>query len=194
MSADGPGGAEQALLQSVVDVARAIFGARASSIMLVDEDAQELVFEAVSGEGSGHLAGRRIAVGTGIAGWVLAARQPIVIDDVAADPRFASDVASSTGYVPKGLMVTPLLREDRALGVLSVLDRPRRSAFDLVELDLLGAFGTQAYVALDVIRRARRADEGGPPVLRRLADRLDGLPPARRRVAELLLEDLEALL
>jgi len=47
----------RALLQSIVDVARAIFGAKASSIFLLDEDTEELVFEAVSGEGEGDLIG-----------------------------------------------------------------------------------------------------------------------------------------
>ena len=49
----------QALLQSIVDVARAIFKAKASSIFLLDEEADELVFEAVAGEGSDSLVGQR---------------------------------------------------------------------------------------------------------------------------------------
>ncbi|HEY6017279.1 MAG TPA: hypothetical protein VIU16_10870, partial [Gaiellaceae bacterium] len=48
------------LLQSIVEVARAIFRARASSIFLLDEEADELVFEAVAGEGSEGLVGTRI--------------------------------------------------------------------------------------------------------------------------------------
>ena len=43
------------LLQSIVEVARAIFGARASSVFLFDEESDELVFEAVAGEGAGEL-------------------------------------------------------------------------------------------------------------------------------------------
>ena len=39
----------RALLQSIVDVARAIFDAKASSVFLHDEATDELVFEAVSG-------------------------------------------------------------------------------------------------------------------------------------------------
>ena len=39
------------LLRSVAEVARAIFGARAASIFLLDEATDELVFEAVVGEG-----------------------------------------------------------------------------------------------------------------------------------------------
>ena len=105
------------------NVARAIFDARASSIFLLDEEADELVLEAVSGEGEGEIVGLRFPSSTGIAGWVLVSRQPLVIDDVSADPRWARNVAERTGYVPKGLMAVPLLHEERTLGVLYVLDR-----------------------------------------------------------------------
>ncbi|HZC29242.1 MAG TPA: GAF domain-containing protein, partial [Gaiellaceae bacterium] len=77
------------LLSSVVEVARAIFRAKASSIFLLDEQADELVFEAVAGEGADTLVGKRFPSSTGIAGWVLVTRQPLVIEDVAADPRHA---------------------------------------------------------------------------------------------------------
>ena len=156
----------RALLQSIVEVARAIFGARASSVFLHDTETDELVFEAVAGEGSDELVGRRIPSSTGIAGWVLVTRQPLVLEDVSKDPRFARDAAESTGYVPKALMSVPLLHEERALGVLQVLDRPMRAGFTLQEMDLLGLFGNQAAIALDLLQRARQAqavlaDDGG---------------------------------
>jgi GAF domain-containing protein len=148
----------RALLQSIVDVARAIFGARASSIFLLDEEADELVFEAVAGEGADTLVGKRLPSSTGIAGWVLVTRQPLVLEDVASDPRFARETAEATGYVPRGLMAVPLLHEERALGVLQVLDR-ESARFTLAEMDLLGLFAGQAAIALDLLQRARRANE-----------------------------------
>ena len=141
------------LLQSVVEVARAIFGAKASSIFLLDEEADELVFEAVAGEGAETLIGQRLPSSTGVAGWVLVTRQPLVVEDVTEDPRFSKEVAESTGYVPKGLMAVPLLHDEQVLGVLEVLDRPARSQFSLVEMDLLGLFANQASIALDLLRR-----------------------------------------
>jgi GAF domain-containing protein len=151
-------GAEEqhrALLQSVVEVARAIFAARASSVFLLDEDNDELVFEAVAGEGAEALVGQRIPSSTGVAGWVLVTRQPLVLEDVGSDPRFAREVAESTGYVPQGLMCVPLLHEEKSLGVLNVLDRA--SQFTLEEMELLGLFANQAAIALDLLQRARRA-------------------------------------
>ena len=89
------------------------------------------------------LIGRRFPSSTGIAGWVLVTRQPLVVEDVTADPRFAADVAADTGYVPKGIMAVPLLHEERSLGVLEVLDRPARAGFTLAEMDLLGCSRTR---------------------------------------------------
>jgi GAF domain-containing protein len=190
----------RALLQSIVEVARAIFGARASSIFLLDEEADELVFEAVAGEGSETLVGRRIPSSTGIAGWVLVTRQPLVLEDVQNDPRHARDVAEGTGYVPKGLMAVPLLHDERALGVLQVLDRPKRARFSLAEMDLLGQFGGQAAVALDLLLNARRAKavlDGGDSELgtvARVAAALDRLEGDRREAGLRLLVELERVL
>jgi GAF domain-containing protein len=187
------------LLQSIVEVARAIFGAKAASIFLHDDETDELVFEAVAGEGAGELVGKRFPSSTGIAGWTLVTRQPLVIDDVSEDPRFGRDVAESTGYVPKGLMSVPLLVEERALGVLQVLDRPQRSAFSLAEMELLGLFANQAAIALDLLQKARRAgaalgDEGEISVVARVAAALDGLEDERREHGLTLLRALEAVL
>ena len=187
------------LLQSIVEVARGIFGARASSIFLLDAEADELVFEAVAGEGAASLIGQRLPSSTGIAGWVLVTRQPLVLDDLENDPRFARDVAESTGYVPKSLMAVPLLHEEEVLGVLQVLDRPQRERFSLQEMDLLGLFANQAAIALDLLGRARRAravvDDDSPlGTLARVAATLDSLPTERRDSAFALLSALERVL
>lgn len=168
----------RALLQSIVDVARAIFAAKASSIMLLDGTTDELVFEAVSGEGEGDLVGMRFPSSTGIAGWVLVTGQPIVIDDLQQDPRFARQAAERTGYVPKGLMAVPLVNGETPLGVLQVLDREPNRAGALSEIDLLILFANQAAVGLDLLQTARRA--------RSVADAGDGREAVVARIASLL--------
>jgi GAF domain-containing protein len=174
-------GTHRALLGSIVEVARAIFHARAASVLLLDEATDELVFEAVVGEGEDTLVGRRFPSGTGIAGWVLGTRQPLVLADVATDPRFSADTAQSTGFVPKGIMAVPLLHGEEALGVLEVLDRPADARFRIEEVDLLGLFGIQAAAALALLRRARTAaaaldgQQGDLTALARIAARLESL-------------------
>ena len=195
-----PERAHRELLESIVQVARAIFAARASSIMLFDEPAGELVFEAVAGEGSERLVGTRFPATQGIAGWVLASGEPMVLEDVSADPRFARDVAERSGYVPKGLMAVPLHTDSGPLGVLQVLDRPKRAQFSLRESELLALFGEQAAIALALVQRARRAQaalgaQGGEAaVVARLAAALDGLEGERRQEVLALLEALAGVL
>ncbi len=57
------------MLQSIVEVARSLFAAEAASILLLDEEANELVFDAVAGKGSRELLGDRFPAGEGVAGW-----------------------------------------------------------------------------------------------------------------------------
>jgi len=196
----GSGDAYRELLGAIVEVARSIFGAKASSILLLDEETEELVFEAVVGEGEGELLGVRFPAGHGIAGWVLATRTPLIIEDVREDPRFAKDFAEDTGYVPSGLMAAPLLNEERALGVLEVLDRPEQSAFSLAEMDLLGLFANQAAIAVDLLLKARRAERllGGRDDelagVAHLASKIAALEDDRREAGLRLLRELAATL
>jgi GAF domain-containing protein len=189
----------RALLQATVETARGIFHAKASSVFLLDEETDELVFEAVAGEGSDTLVGKRFPSSTGVAGWVLVTRQPLVVEDLTKDTRFARDAAESTGYVPRGLMAVPLLNEDSALGVLEVLDRPATVPFTLAEMDLLGLFANQAAIALDLLRRARLAQaaldgDGELAALARFAARLEDADEEKREAGLTLLRSLEQLL
>jgi len=184
------------LLAAITEVARGIFGATASSILLLDEETNELVFEAIAGYGEDELIGLRFPSDTGIAGWVLSTRTPLILDDVQNDPRFAKDFAAGTGYVPQGLMAVPLLYDERALGVLEVLDRPAQSTFSLQEMELLGLFANQSAIALDLLSRANQAEavlesgEGELAVVARLAATVTGLEDDQREAGLRLLGDL----
>jgi GAF domain-containing protein len=192
--------ANRQLLQATVEVARGIFSARASSVFLYDETTDELVFEAVAGEGSETLIGQRIPSSTGIAGWVLVTRQPIVLEDVTQDPRWGGhEIAERSGYVPRGLMAVPLLHGEDPVGVLNVLDRPQEARFSLEEMELLGLFANQAAISLDLLRRARRAkavlEDGDTDAtaVARLAARLEALEGPRRKAGVELLNAIETL-
>jgi GAF domain-containing protein len=159
----------RSLLDSVVLAAQAIFEAAASSIFLLDTTTGELVFEAVSGQGESFLVGSRFPASAGVAGWVLESCEPVIVDDVAHDPRFARDVAESTRYVPRTLMATPVMCDEEAIGVLEVLDAAPGARSSLAQLELLGLFGQQAAVALRIVQRSRaarallvRGNSGGP--------------------------------
>ncbi|HEY3905140.1 MAG TPA: GAF domain-containing protein [Streptosporangiaceae bacterium] len=179
---------ERGLLQSIVEVARSVFSAAAASVFLLDQDTDELVFEAVAGEGADSLVGQRLPSGTGLAGWVVMSGQPLLVDDVSENPQFARDAAESTGYVPTSIMAAPLIRNGECIGVLSVLDRGTRPRGDLSDVDLIAMLATEVALGLDLLVRLRwrtgeevsgRYDDD-LTVLRRVAERL---PTASEPVA-----------
>ncbi|HEX6499685.1 MAG TPA: GAF domain-containing protein [Micromonosporaceae bacterium] len=155
---------EQRLLQSVVAVARHVYGAAASSVFMVSPDTGELIFAAVAGAGEQSLVGTRFAAGTGIAGWVAASGQTLITDSVADTDQFARDAASSTGYLPASIMAAPLIADDECIGVLEVLDRHTTGSgvHDFDDMELLGLLATQAALSLALLRRSHGGPNNGP--------------------------------
>jgi GAF domain-containing protein len=181
---------QRRLLQSIVEVARAVFGAAAASVFLVDADSGDLVFEAVCGEGEDHLVGSRFPGDTGIAGWVASSGQPVLVDDVSSNPQFAPNAAKSTGYVPRSIMAAPLISHGECLGVLEVLDRGARQRGELGDVELLGLLAGELGMAVELLSPAGTTDGAGRldvPLLQRVAERLPSAPePVANTVASLL--------
>ncbi|MFJ5117454.1 GAF domain-containing protein [Kitasatospora sp. NPDC088548] len=176
---------QRRLLQSIVEVARSVFGAAAASVLLVDEENGDLVFEAVAGEGEHHLLGTRFPGGTGIAGWAMVSGQPLVIDDVSENPRFARKAAEFTGYVPRSIMAAPLICAGDCVGVLEVLDRDSRQRCDLGDMASLGLLATEMATVLELLLQLRSRDaEHGARAGKARLPRLD--TALLQRVAERL--------
>ena len=116
--------------------------------MLLDEASSELVFAAVAGEGAEFLVGRRFPADRGIAGWVAATGEAVIVDQVSASAVFARDVAESTGYVPESIMAAQIAHAGSCLGVLEVLDTSRQPRGSFADLDLLSLLAGQAAIAL----------------------------------------------
>lgn len=184
---------QRRLLQSIVEMARSIFGAAAASVFLLEQETGDLVFEAVAGEGEALLPGTRFPSGTGVVGWTAQCGQPLVVDDVSDSPLFSRDAAESTGYVPRSIMAAPLFHDGDCIGVLEVLDRDSRQRSDLHDLDALGMLATEIAAVLELLARVQPTRDEPQnalldmPLLRRVAERLPGATEqVRATVAKLL--------
>ena len=145
-----PAGHEE-LVRSITAAAKNLFQAAACSVALLTEDQSELVFYVASGAGAENVEGMRIPSSQGIAGWVVTSGQPIAIDDVRQDPRFAANTAKSTGYVPKSILAMPLQTKREMLGAISVLDRQTED-MENRDMELLSLFARQAALAIENTR------------------------------------------
>ena len=144
------------LVEWTARAARAVFGAEACSIALLSEDGAELVFTTATGGAERSVSGLRMPAGEGIAGWVATTGQPLAVNDLTGDPRFATNVATSTGYMPQAILAAPVETGDRLLGVIEILDRDASRAGSDDDLALLAIFARQAALALEASARARR--------------------------------------
>jgi len=142
--------APKTLIEAVVRTAAAIFEAAAASIALVDRVTGELVYQSAWGAGAREIVGVRLPPGMGIAGAVVESGEGTAVPECRNDPRFAAQIAAGTGYVPHTMVVVPLKRGGRTVGVLSVLDRRDAGAYGPSDVQRAELFAELAVVALAV--------------------------------------------
>jgi GAF domain-containing protein len=140
------------LLQTIMTSAADLLGAETSSLMLLDEETNELTFEVATGEAGQEVKQLRVPADQGIAGWVLQHREPAVVGDVATDSRFYGQIDQSSGFQTRSMLAVPLTIRDRTIGVVEVINKQGDAEFDARDQDIATALAAQAAVAIDNAR------------------------------------------
>jgi signal transduction histidine kinase len=139
-------------LSNTMQLAADVMDAGASSLMLIDEERGELVFEVSHGGGSDILRRQRMSIDEGIAGWVARTGKPTIANDARTDPRFNPRVDVRTGFLTQSIAAVPLRIKGRTIGVLEVLNKYSGGGFDPEDLRLLTSIGAQAAIAIENAR------------------------------------------
>jgi diguanylate cyclase (GGDEF)-like protein len=106
-------------------------------VLLVDQETGELVFEKTSAKQKKDIQKLRLKMGEGIAGWVAREGIPLVVPDVSSDERFIGKIDKAIHFKTKSLMCVPIRIHDQVLGVLELVNKKTRKAFNKEDLDLL---------------------------------------------------------
>jgi hypothetical protein len=138
------------VIEAIVRTAAGMFEAAACSIALTEPSSKDLVYEAAWGAGASEVVGLRLPQGAGLAGAVVSSGEGVAVPSCRTDPRFDKQVAAKTGYVPHTMLVTPLIREGRTIGALSLLDRRDGEPYRHEDLFRASLFADLAVVALDL--------------------------------------------
>jgi sigma-B regulation protein RsbU (phosphoserine phosphatase) len=88
----------------------------------------------------------RVKVGSGLVGYAALHKEPVVVSDVEADPRYIKVVEDA-----RSELVIPLLLQDRCIGVFD-LESPELDAFNKGHVEILTLLASQAAVAIDNAR------------------------------------------
>ncbi len=150
----------QDLLASVLQSTMRAVRANIGSIMLLNQEELTLRIAASRGLPEGLQDEAEIRVGEGIAGKVAQVGEPIIVDDIETDPRFAK--LNDPRYGTGSFMCMPVRVGDRVIGVLNLAKKEDQSggsvirAFTPTDLQFLNALITYIGYAVD---NARLLDE-----------------------------------
>ncbi len=147
-----------AVLQTIMDKVAAYFRPDTWSLLMVDEERQELYFAIAVGDASEALKSIRLKVGEGIAGWVAKHGEMLLVPDVSLDERFAKRVDNLTKWNTHSVICIPLRSHHHVLGVIQLVN-VAMEGFGSNELMLLNALADYAAIAIDNARAVEKIQE-----------------------------------
>ena len=165
------------LLSRILAQAITVLSGGAGSIALVEPDGS-LRFRTVQGPAAPRLIERTLPHGTGLLGWSIAHRTPLVIDNPAKDPRHAIEVARESGVTPQHILVAPLVDGEDVIGGIEIIDQRRTmrdgdGPWGDEDLKLLVLIAAQAASAIGLARR--RSEQSNRDRLASIGRMLAGL-------------------
>ena len=138
------------LEEAIAEAAKKIVHSEASSLILVDDQTQEMTICLPTGPVEGRLAGQKVPPGQGFAGWVTVHQKPIIVQDVQADARHYTVIDSASGFETKSLIGAPLkTREGQVIGVMEAMNRHHDTMYTDEDLDIFLALADRAAIALE---------------------------------------------
>lgn len=170
--------------EAILTQAKNLLRAERASLMVFDENENELVLKAGIGLQIPKEEVGRARLGDGVAGQVIESGRPMLVADAA---KIGVSVAKEQRDYKTGSFISyPITMRGRKIGVLNITDKTTGAAFDDVDLSVLDLVGPQIAIALE---RAEWQDRATQFQLMSITDPLTGLLN-RRYLEERLTEEL----
>lgn len=143
------------LLSYILDTAAELLDCEAASILLYDQQKDELWFAAITGSSQKELADISIPLNNSIAGTIFRDNVPVLINDVEKDGRNYPDVSEQVRHEVRSLLGVPMQIQEKKVGVLEAINK-KSGSFTYADKKLLSIVASQAAVA---IKNARLVQE-----------------------------------
>lgn len=147
-----------ALLDQILYNALSVLRAEDGSLLLLDEETNELAFVLVHGDIRNELRGYRIKSDTGIAGWVARHREPLIVNNPRQDGRFSLDIDEEFSFVTRSILCVPMMARGKLIGVIELLNK-RDDEFTEADATMLLILGQVAAIALEEMQTRLEAEE-----------------------------------
>jgi signal transduction histidine kinase/CheY-like chemotaxis protein len=134
-------------LTSILSLAIDVIGAKIGSVILIDNENNELYIGAACGLDEDVINTSRMKLGSSISGYVAETGMPLIVEDIEKDERFAR--INRQKYESKSLISVPLKYKDQVFGVINLNNKLDGTSFTQGDLNLLNSLAPPAAVAID---------------------------------------------
>jgi class 3 adenylate cyclase/GAF domain-containing protein len=137
------------VLKYTMDMIRAVMDVEAGSLLLLQGD--ELEFKVSFDVDVDILRKFRPKLGKGIAGYVAARGDALIVNDVKGHPQFMSKIDEYTDFSTRSALCVPIISQGKVLGVIEVLNK-RGGDFVASDKDLLHSIASSVTIAMENAR------------------------------------------
>ena len=111
------------LPQLIIKMATDLLNSEGASILLLDENTHDLYFAAATGGDPDELRQIPVPMDGSIAGTIYRKNEPLIINEVAKDPRHFQQVDAKTELQTRSLIGVPMTIRNEVIGVLEALNK-----------------------------------------------------------------------
>ncbi len=133
------------LLTRIASLTKRLIDYRTFGILLLNPQTQILEMKMAVRYGE-EATTKQVKLGEGLVGWAALHKEPVLVSDVSADPRYINLVADA-----RSELVIPMLIKERCIGVFD-LESSELDAFTKEHMELLTLLASQAAVAIENAR------------------------------------------
>jgi diguanylate cyclase (GGDEF)-like protein len=148
----------QEILLAIMDKMANFFGPERWSLLMIDTCKSDLYYAIAVGEDSESLKGLRVPLGQGVAGWVAATGNPLVVPNVALDPHWSAFARNHPDLKISSIACVPIRSGENTLGVIQLLN----SKLDLMSeysISFLRILCDYAAIAIQNARSVKLIEE-----------------------------------
>lgn len=138
------------VLRTIVDSISRTLDIEICSILLLDKETNQLVIKSACGLPQEIIAQTKLKPDEGISGWVIQHKEPLLVEDIEIDPRFATD--SHEKYYTHSFISVPLMAKKEIIGVVNVNNKRTKEIFTKDDLRFVRGVANEATIAIENAR------------------------------------------
>lgn len=150
------------LLQTIIDVAADLTYSQEASILLYDEEHNNLEFVAAPWFKQAKLSEIRVPLENSIAGHVYTYGEHVLVQDTASDQRIYRNVDQETDFITSSILAVPMVFKGTITGVLTAVNKLSDMAYTEEDTTILKTLASQATIAIqnaNLLEETKRAYE-----------------------------------